>query len=53
MKMWKKCGNVDRESVRKILTEDLGMKVSAKMVPQILSGDQKQRRLDVYSDLSR
>jgi histone-lysine N-methyltransferase SETMAR len=35
--------NLDRETVRKILTEDLGMrKVSAKMVPQILSDDQKQ-----------
>jgi hypothetical protein len=30
--------NLDRETVRKILTEDLGMrKVSAKMVPRILS----------------
>jgi hypothetical protein len=33
--------------------EDLGMrKVSAKMVPQILSDDQKQWRLDVCCDLS-
>jgi hypothetical protein len=39
---------------RKILTEDLGMrKVSAKMVPRTLFDDQKQRRLDVCSDLSR
>jgi histone-lysine N-methyltransferase SETMAR len=46
--------NLDRETVRQILTEDLGMrKVSAKMVPRILSDDQKQRRLDVCSDLSR
>jgi histone-lysine N-methyltransferase SETMAR len=46
--------NLDGETVRKILTEDLGMrKVSAKMVPHILSDDQKQRRLDVCSDLSR
>jgi hypothetical protein len=28
-------------------------KVSAKMVPRILSDDQKQQRLDVFSDLSR
>jgi hypothetical protein len=46
--------NLDRETVRKILTEDLGMrKVSAKIVQQILSDDQKQRRLDVCSDLCR
>jgi histone-lysine N-methyltransferase SETMAR len=45
--------NLDRESVRKILTEDFGMrKVSAKMMPQILSDDQKKRRLGVCSDLS-
>jgi hypothetical protein len=44
--------NLDRETVRKVLTEHLGMrKVSAKMVPRILSDDQKQRRLDVCSDL--
>jgi hypothetical protein len=43
----------DRETVRKIFTEDLGMrKVSAKMVPRILSDDQKQRRLDVCSLVS-
>jgi transposase len=46
--------NLDRETVRKILPEVLGMrKVSAKMVPRILSDDQKQRWLDVCSDLSR
>jgi ribosome maturation factor RimP len=46
--------NLYRETVRKILTEDLGMwKVSAKMVPRILSDNQKQLRLDVCSDLSR
>jgi histone-lysine N-methyltransferase SETMAR len=45
--------NLDRETVRKILTEDLGMrKVSAKTVPRILSNDQKQQRPDVCSDLS-
>jgi predicted transcriptional regulator len=33
--------NLDRETVRKILTEDLEMrKVLAKMVPRILSDDQ-------------
>jgi hypothetical protein len=38
--------NLDREIVRKILTEDLGMrKVSAKTVPRILSDDEKQRGL--------
>jgi uncharacterized protein YneF (UPF0154 family) len=36
--------NLDRETVRKILTEDLGMrKVSEKKVKQILSDDQKLR----------
>jgi hypothetical protein len=45
--------NLDRETVRKILTEDVGMrKVLTKMVPRILSDDQKQWRLDVCSDLS-
>jgi vacuolar-type H+-ATPase catalytic subunit A/Vma1 len=45
--------HLDRETVRKILTEDLGMrKVIANMVPQILSDDQKQQRPDVCSDLS-
>jgi histone-lysine N-methyltransferase SETMAR len=40
--------------VRKILTEELGMrKVSAKMVPRILSHDRKKQRIDVCSDLSR
>jgi hypothetical protein len=45
--------NLDRETVRKILTEDLEMrKVSENMAPQLLSEDQKQRRLDTCSDLS-
>jgi hypothetical protein len=45
---------LDRETVRKIFTEDLGMrKVSAKMVPWILSGDHKQQQLDICCDLSR
>jgi hypothetical protein len=34
--------NLDRETVKKILTENLGMrKVSAKIVPHILSDDEK------------
>jgi hypothetical protein len=46
--------NLDRETARKVLTKDLGLrKISAKMVPRILSDDQKQRRLDVCSDFSR
>jgi histone-lysine N-methyltransferase SETMAR len=45
--------NLDTQTMRKILTEDFGMrKVSAKMVPRILSDDQKQWWLDVCSDLS-
>ena len=35
--------NIDRETVRKILTEDLDMKVCAKMVPKELTEEQKQR----------
>jgi len=36
--------NIDRETVRKILTEDLDMrKVRAKMVPKELTEEQKQR----------
>jgi hypothetical protein len=36
--------------VRRIVTEDLGMrKISAKMVPRILTDDQKQRRLHFYT----
>jgi hypothetical protein len=36
--------NMNRETVRQILKEDLGMrKISAKMLPQILTGDQKHR----------
>ena len=41
--------NIDRETVRKILTEDLDMrKVCAKMVPQELTEEQKQRRIFSY-----
>jgi len=37
--------NIDRETVREILTEDLGMrKVCAKMVPKELTEEQKQRK---------
>jgi hypothetical protein len=39
-------GNIDRKTVRKILTEDLDMrKVCAKMVPKELDEEQKQRRI--------
>jgi len=42
------------ETVRQIVKEDLGMrKLSAKMVPRILTHDQKQRRLHISSDLLR
>jgi len=38
--------NIDKETVRKILTEDLDMKkVCAKMVPKELTEEQKQRRV--------
>jgi len=44
--------NIDRETVRKILTEDLDMrKVCAKMVPKELSEEQKQRRITICQDL--
>jgi hypothetical protein len=43
-----------QRNYEEILTQDLGMmKVSAKMVPRILSDVQKQRRLEVCSDFSR
>jgi len=36
--------NVDKEIMRKIFTENLGVReVSAEMVPQILSDDQKEQ----------
>jgi transposase-like protein len=42
-------GNVDIETVRKILTEDLDIrKVCAKMVPKELTEEQKQRRVFSY-----
>jgi len=41
--------NIDRETVRKILTEDLDMrKVCAKMVLKELTEEQKQRRVFSY-----
>jgi len=41
--------NIDRGTVRKILTEDLDMrKVCAKMVPKELTEEQKQRRVFSY-----
>jgi len=44
--------NIDTETVRKILTEDLDMrKVCAKMVPQELTEEQKQRRVTICQDL--
>jgi len=41
--------NIDRETVRKILTEDLDMrKACAKKVPKELTKEQKQRRVFSY-----
>jgi len=41
--------NIDRETIRKILTEDLDMRmVCAKMVPKELTEEQKQRRVFSY-----
>jgi len=41
--------NIERETVRKILTEDLDMrKVCAEMVPKELTEEQKQRRIFIY-----
>ena len=41
--------NIDKETVRKILTEDLGMrKLCAKMAPKELTEEQKQRRVFSY-----
>ena len=40
--------------MRQIAKEDLGMRnISAKMVPRILTHDQKQRRVHIPSDLLR
>ena len=44
--------NIDRETVGKILTEDLDMrKVCAKLVPKELTEEQKQRRVTICQDL--
>jgi len=44
--------NIVRETVRKILTEDLDMrKVRAKMVPKELAEQQKQRKVVIFQDL--
>jgi RecG-like helicase len=44
--------NMNRETVQQIIKEDLGMrKISAKMVPRILTRDQKQCHLHISSDL--
>ena len=44
--------NIDKETVRKILTEDLDMrKVCAKMVPKELTEKQKQRIITICQDL--
>jgi len=41
--------NIDKETVRKILTEDLDMRnVCAKVVPKELTEEQKQRRVFTY-----
>jgi len=44
--------NIDRVTVRKILTEDLDMrKVCAKIVPKELTEEQEQRRVTICQDL--
>ena len=43
---------MDRESVRRILKEDLNMrKICAKIVPKLLSEEQKERRKELCLDL--
>jgi len=43
--------NMNRETVRQIVNEDLGMrKFSSKMVPRILTHDKKQRQLHISTD---
>ena len=43
---------INRDTVWKIITEDLGMrKICAKMVPKLLNNDQKQRRVEVCEDI--
>jgi len=46
--------NINRETVGQIVKKDLGTRnISAKMVPRILTHDQKQSRLHISSDLLR
>ena len=43
---------INRDSVWKIITEDLGMrKICAKMMPKLLDYDQKERRVEVCQDI--
>jgi hypothetical protein len=43
--------NMNRETVRQTVKEDLGIrKISATMVPRILTHDQKQCRLHISTD---
>jgi len=44
--------NVNREAVRKILTDELGMtKIGAKMVPRNLTEQQRDARVSVFAEL--
>jgi len=44
--------DINRETLRKILTEDLDMRmVCAKMVPKELTKERKQRRVTICQDL--
>ena len=44
--------SINKETVWRIITEDLGMrKICAKMVPKLLSNDQKDRRVLVCKDI--
>ena len=44
--------NMNKKTVRQFVKEDFGIrKISAKMVPRILTHDQKQLRLHISSDL--
>jgi len=46
--------NMNRETVRQIVKEDLGMrKIPTKMVPRILTHGQKKRQLHISSDVLR
>jgi len=44
--------DIDRKIVRKILTEDLGMrKLCVKMVPKELTEEQKRRSVSIFQDI--